>query len=432
MGFLDIFRPRHEADAERVAASPSFKTITEYSPAFSTPSGAAYENLLIRAAIEKTSVLASKLKPEVLGTSKPRIRRAIETAPNQYMSWPKMIGRVVTIALADNTAAVVPSIDQSGAITGLFPLKFEWAEVVDYGGEPWVRFYLGDGDVMAIELANVCFITRFQYESDLFGSSNDALKPTLGLMAYQDQAQELAIKNGAKIQFIAATSSSMRPEDIRKKREQFSEDNLSSKNTSGLMVYDNTFDNVKQVEPMSYTVSTDEMDRIEQNVYSYFGINADILHSDYSEEQFGAFYESQIEPLAVQLGEGLTQMLYTPVERMHGNRIMFSANRLEYASNASKRNMVRDMMDRCVMTLNEAREVLQLPPVEGGDVFIARGEYYMLDSGLNLIYASGGQPSEGGRGMPADGSIAEKDFDLGGDDDIYNDTDGRGEKEVDE
>jgi hypothetical protein len=59
---------------------------------------------------------------------------------------------------------------------------------------------------------------------------------------------------------------------------------------------------------------------------------------------------------------------------------------------------------------------LQLPPVPGGDVLIARGEYKNADGSSTLL----------------SGSVKEKDFDLGGDDDIYNDTDGRGEEDKDE
>ena len=433
MGLLDRWFPRHEQVAEKTSTATNFQTITEYATTFSTWRGSVYEKALTRSAIEKSAVLASKLKPELMGTSKPRIRRALDTSPNEYMSWPKMIGRLMTIYLNDNTVAIVPSLDANLEITGIFPLKFESAVVVEYAGEPWIRFYLGSGETMAIELRNVCLLTRFQYDSDFFGTSNDALTSTLQLMDYQDQAQEQAIKNGAKIQFIAAASSSMRPEDIEEKRNKFSEDNLSEKNKTGLMVYDNAFESMKQVEPMSYTVDSAEMQRIEDNVYSYFGINADILQSNYSEEQFGAFYESQIEPFAVQLGEGLTQMLYTPTERRHGNRIMFSANRLEYASNASKRNMIRDMLDRRVMTINEAREILQLPPVEGGDVFVERGEYVTFDLSGNVVAMTGGRTAGVDGIIEQPGSTtAERDFDLGGDDDIYNDVDSRGTSEVDQ
>lgn len=433
MGFLDIFRPRNREDSKKVQSATTFQTITEYNPVFSTWDGQLYEKALTRAAVEKSSVLASKLKPQVIGSAKPRIRRAVETAPNKYMTWPKMIGRLMTIMLTDNTVAVVPSLDHNLEVTGLFPLKFESAEVVEYAGEPWIRFYLGSGETMPIELSRVCLLTRFQYESDFFGTRNDALKSTLALMDFQEQAQEQAIKNGAKIKFIAAANGSMRPEDMEAKRKKFAEDNLSAKNTTGLMLYDNTFDSMKQVEPYSYTVDNSEMERIEDNVYSYFGINKAILQSDYSEEQFGAFYESQIEPFAVQLGEGLTQMLFTQRERANGNAIMFSANRLEYASNASKRNMIRDMLDRRVMTINEAREILQLPPVPGGDVFVERGEYVTFDIDGNVITQTGGRMA-GVKGLiEQPGSKKnDNDFDLGGDDQIYNDNDTKGEKEADD
>lgn len=430
MGLLDIFRPKHAQQASKVVLAPEFKTLTEYAPAFSTWGGQLYEKALTRSAIEKSAMFASKLKPEVLGDSKPRIKRMILTAPNQYMSWPKMLARLMTIMLNDNTAAVVPSLDTGGNITGLFPLKFAHAEVVEYAGEPWIRFYLDSGDTMAIELRYVCLLTRFQYESDFFGSANDALNSTLALMDYQEQAQEVAIKNSAKIQFIGAINGSVRPEDLDRKRKEFSETNLSSKNTSGLMLYDNTFENIKQVEPQNYTIDSGEMERIETNVYNYFGINEDIIQSKYSEETFGAFYESQIEPFAVQLGEGLSQMLFTPIERRHGNGICFSANRLEYATNASKRNMIRDMLDRRVMTINESREVLQLPPVPGGDVFIERGEYVVFDADGNVRVQTGGKTPLVAR--PKGNSYGEGELDLEGDDAIYNDVDTKGKKEEDD
>lgn len=99
MGFLDIFRPRNREDSKKVQSATTFQTITEYNPVFSTWDGQLYEKALTRAAVEKSSVLASKLKPQVIGSAKPRIRRAVETAPNKYMTWPKMIGRLMTIML---------------------------------------------------------------------------------------------------------------------------------------------------------------------------------------------------------------------------------------------------------------------------------------------------------------------------------------------
>lgn len=410
-----------------VASSTSYKSITEYAPAFSTYRGSLYEQALTRAAVERIAVACSKLKPEVQGAAKPRIRRAIHDMPNDFMTWPQLIYRVATCLEADTTAFVVPSYDDDMNKVGLWPLKAEDAEVVEYEGDPWVRFYLASGDTAALPLPDVCILTRFQYRSDFFGGGNAPLDPTLRLIDAQDQAQENAIRTGASIRFIGKVTSLLRPEDLEKKRKDFSDQNLSEANKTGLMLYDQSFDDVRQVDPQSYVISTDEMERIDHSVHTYFGLNDDILTGDYSEEQWGAFYESVVEPIAVQLGEGLTKLLYTPGEMARGNRISFSANRLEYASNASKRNMIRDMLDRGVMTINEAREVLQLPPVEGGEMRPTRGEYALIDPQGRVAYKSGG---DSGDDM-VNTQQQRNDFDLGGDDQEYKDNDTSGDAEID-
>ena len=39
-----------------------------------------------------------------------------------------------------------------------------------------------------------------------------------------------------------------------------------------------------------------------------------------------------------------------------------------------------NQVDRGILSLNEAREMLQLPPVEGGDKRVIRGEYVNVDA----------------------------------------------------
>ena len=414
--------------------SSYFSTFTSYTPVFSSFGGGVYEAQLTRASVDRFATACSKLKPEVIGSAKPRVHRAIRTAPNAYMTWSAFLSRVATILEVDTTAYVVPSYDDAGNVTGVWPLKADTAELVEYEGEAYVRFTFEAGDMYlgnqaALPLDEVCILTRFQYDSDFFGGGNEPLAPTLQLMDLQGKAQEEAMRSAPALRFVGKLASSIRPEDVAEKRRKFSDDNLSQSNASGILIYDQTWEDVRQLEPHSYVVPTEEMERIDSNVFNYFGTNREILQNSYNEDSWGAYYEGKVEPFAIQLGEGLTRILFSERERSAGNRVMFSSNRLEYASNASKRNMVRDMLDRGVMTLNQARQVLQLPPTDSGDVYVVRGEYFVLDGEFNLVYASGGGQA---REDPPNGSIAETDFDLGGDDDIYNDTDGRGDKEEDE
>ncbi len=423
MGILDkLFGSKQNVDAR---SAPQFGTVTGLQPQFTSWNGEMYQQQLVRATIERIAMAVSKLEPSVAGTARPRIKRAFETSPNQFMTWPKFLARCATIFYNENNLFVVPAYKEgTDVVTGIYPLKPTHTDVVDVDGEPWYRFVLGEGKVMAIECSNVCLITRFQYKSDFFGSKN-ILDSTLGLMHAQEQAQEQAMKNGASIRFIGALNGQVREEDMEKKRDRFTEQNLSTHNTTGMMVYDATFKDVKQVDPKSWTIDPQEMNRIRDDVFFYFGMNEAILTNDYSEEQWGAFYEGVIEPFAIQLGEGLSQMLYTMRERPN-NRIEFSASRLQYASNATKRNMNKDMLDRGVYTINDALRVLQMPTVEDGDVRILRGEYKVGHSIDEIFTAQQAQiAATGGRSQGsqwADVDIDDADADL-----LRGDSEGYGE-----
>ena len=58
---------------------------------------------------------------------------------------------------------------------------------------------------------------------------------------------------------------------------------------------------------------------------------------------------------------------------------MATAHRLQYLSNSEKLNVSSQMLDRGIMSINDVREIWNLPPVEGGDTRIIRGEYWSAD-----------------------------------------------------
>ena len=58
---------------------------------------------------------------------------------------------------------------------------------------------------------------------------------------------------------------------------------------------------------------------------------------------------------------------------------MLTANRIQFMTNNDKLNYTSQMADRGLATINELRDVWNLPPIEGGDRLIARGEYYYMN-----------------------------------------------------
>lgn len=374
-----LYWPKKQA-VSQPALSP-YATFSESNPISTSFNGEVYEQELIRACIDKFATACSKLDPSYEGTSR-TVERMIKTSPNELMTWPQFLYRCATLTEATNTCAIIPAYAKDmQTVVGVYPLMYSYAEVVDYAGEPWVKFYTApDGRTPrcthAIELRNVCFITRFQFKSDIFGS-NVSPRTTLDLMKAQEEAQKSAIKAGARVKWMGQVSSRMDEKELDKKRKRFISTNLTADNEGGILVYDQTFSSVEQVKNQSYVINAEEMERIQDNVFSYYGTNKAIIQNDYEPNKWAAYYEGKVEPWAVNISEGMTQMLFTQTQRLH-NRIEFSSSRLQYAAMAEKRNMIRDMVDRGLMTLNEGRKILQMNTVPGGDQFVIRGEYLML------------------------------------------------------
>ena len=391
MGVLSKFFPRKEQQSPTVLPS-HYKTFTESAPSFTAWNGSLYDHPMTRAAIERFASACSKLKPEFVGSKycKPNVRKLFETWPNELQTWPAFLAKAATVYKMDTTVFIVPGLDRDLNVVALFPLKPAHTDIVDLDGEPWCVFHLYTGEVMAIELSRVAVVSCMQYMSDIFGSGNDIMDPVLALMDAQRQAEMQAVMTGARIRFIGRVSGMTHGDDLKRKREAFYVDNLSSANRTGLMLYDNTFQDIQQIDEKRFIIDKDEMERVTKPIYYWFGTNDAILTNDFSEEQWGAYYEGEIERFAVAVSEAITKALFTVQEVTRGNHVMFSSSRLQYASNKTKLDVIRHLGGMGVITVNEAREIMQLKPIPGGDARIVRGEYYLIDADNNIIAESGG------------------------------------------
>lgn len=385
MGLFDIFlknRPKVQQDKMQ-----AFKMLNGYEPKFTTWGGEIYESELVRAAINARAVHVSKLKFDILGAAKPALHGKLLKGPNQYQTWSQFLYRVSTILDVHNTAFLVPIFDQYGEVSGIFcPLPHK-TEVVQYGSgdkvKPYLRYEFGWGEKASIELENCGILTKFQYKSDFFGETNHALYPTMDLIHIQNQGIEEGVKSAATYRFWAQVNNFSKAEDLAKERQRFSEENFSKEaKGGGLLLFPNTYQNINQVKTQPYTIAADEMKLIKDNVYQYFMVNEDVLTNKAYGDAWSAFYEGAIEPFAIQFSEVLTKMLFTFREQGNGNMVMLTANRLQYMTNKDKLDVSAQLLDRGVMSINDIREIWNLPPVEGGDVRIIRGEYYDANTKL--------------------------------------------------
>ena len=339
-----------------------------------------YESELIRASLDAWGRHAGKLKPNIKGTAQKELQARLKVKPNAFQEWSKFLYQTATVLGARNNVFLVKTRDEYGATTGIINIIPESWEMVEYQGEPYIRFTLRDMKKRAERLAEVGILTRYQYKSELFGENNEAMKPVLDLIAMQRQGITEGIRNGASYRFAAQSDNWATDEDLAQEMERFNKWTFGNKKAGGgVLLFPNTYTNIMHLKQDSYKVDADQEKLIRMNVFDYFAVNEDVLQSKSVGDAWLAFYESVIEWFAIQLGEVISGMLYTDRERgAYGNQIFFTSNRLQYMSNKDKLNAIQTYADRGLMTRNELREISNLPPLPEpyGSQIPARGEYY--------------------------------------------------------
>ena len=385
MGLFDILFGNRPKEKERFE---QFSLLTGHEPRFTHFTGDIYESELVRASINALATHISKLDVKTYGAAKPALQRKLAHGPNEFQTWTQFLARAATIYFNANTLFITPVWDQYGEISGIYTPVPERCELVQFNGVPYLRYEFSKGQKAAVELEYCGIMTRMQYKHDFFGESNRALLPTMDLIHIQDQGIKEGVQSAATYRFMAKLNNFAKAEDLANERKRFTKENLASDvGNNGLLLFPNTYTDIKQIESKPFTIDADQMKEIRDSVFEYFGVNEDVLQNKFNSDTWSAFYEGAVEPWAIQFSEVLTKMLFTFREQSQGNFVMATANRIAYMSNADKLNVSAQMADRGLMTRNEIREIWNLPPLPEpyGSQLPARGEYY----NVNEVYEEG-------------------------------------------
>jgi hypothetical protein len=376
-----LFPAKTQEKIAKTEVENFYKELEFYKPAWRTWNGALYESELVRAAIDSIARHASKLKISFEGNAQVKFKTQASKNPNSWNTWSQLLYRVASILYVQNNCLLIPIFDKFGDKVGIFPIMPSESQIVvsKETGVEYIRFTYRKKK-LAIELAFCGILTRFQLYDELFGESNKALGPTLGLIDLENQGVAEAIKSSASYRFMARLAILAKDEDLKKEKEEFNKTNFSADaDSGGLLLFNKKFEDIKQIQSNPYTLKSDELDHIRTNVFNYFGVNEDIIQNKAYGDKFTAFYEGCIEWFSIQLSEVVTNMIFTVDQQGYGNKILFTSSRLAFMSNTEKLNISEKLLDRGVLSINEVREIWNLTPIEGGDEHIVRGEYKNTD-----------------------------------------------------
>lgn len=318
-------------------------------------SGTAYGSAAFRAAVDAVARHAAKLVPH---SESGQMEQALNR-PNPYMSLYDLLYKTAAAYYTHNNAFLLLMRNDDGQVTALYPLI---PQAVDFeqgaNGAIFIKCLFADGRENLFPYSDMLHLRRHFLTHALLGESNAPLFPLLDTAETLTQGIAASVKNGTSIRGILKFTSLVNPAQVKKEKEQFVADYMSLANTGGIAATDQRFDFVP-TNAAPYIIPQEQIESVNAQIYNALGVQAHIVNGSYSENEFAAFYESVIEPFSLQLSQEFA--LKT------GENITFTAERMEFSSAETKIKLLHEAAPLGLLTINEARKLLALPPVENGE-----------------------------------------------------------------
>ena len=292
--------------------------------------------------------------------------------PNPYMSMQVLLEKITTQLVLNGNSFTLIIRNEAGYPIELQNINCVGTEAIYNGkGELFLKFYMKNGKQVTYPYSDVLHL-RTDFESnDIFGESPaQSILHLLEVVNTTDQGIIKAITNSSVIKWLLRYKSVLRQEDIVGRTRDFANNFLNVNNSVSVAGVDASTD-ATQVSSNEYVPNADVSNITIQRIYSFFNTNEDIVQSKFTEDGWNSYYESVIEPIAMQLSNEFTKKIFSRREIGFGNKIVFSCNNLQYASMSTKLSL-QGMVDRGIMNINEVRTILNLPPTEDGDIFLLR------------------------------------------------------------
>ena len=383
---MKLFRKREPTTKNEKADKNVMKMVTTWGEHYYSWNGRLYDSDIVRACIRPKvkavgKLVAKHIREDDKGlTVNPNANiRFILSEPNPFMTGQMFQEKVATQLCLNNNAFILVIKDDNGKPIQLYPIPCVMCETQYINDELYLKFQYRNGKSNAFRYDQIIHLRQDYNEHDIFGESPaKALAQMMEVIGTIDQGIIKAIKNSGVVRWLLKFTNSMRPEDVKENVKSFVENYLNiESDTFGAAGVDAKAD-ITRIEPKDFVPNAAQTKDTIQRIYSFFNTNEKIVQSRWNEDEWNAYYEAEIEPMAIQLGETYTVRLFTRKERGCGNKIVFTASNLQCASLSTKLAFV-SMVDRGAMTPNEWRETMNMAPIADGDKPIRRLDTQVVD-----------------------------------------------------
>ena len=343
--------------------------LNSFENTFSLNTGAKWDMNVVRRAVDAYARNFAKLKAKHVapGIINKSLERILQMKPNPLMEAYSFYYKIAVNLKLTNNAFIYPEYGNNGKLIALYPIQSNQIQLLWFKNDLYIKFMFATGRIKVVLYEALIHLRGHYYDHDILGSDNVALDPAIALANAVNKGVEDSSKLINRIRGILHAKTTSKDEDLKAARDKFVQNNLTiSNNGSGVIVTDAKLD-YTPIEDKSTPLNKDYLNYTKDEIYDYFGVNESIVKSTFDDTGWNAFYEGSIEPVAIQMSQCFTNVLFTKHEQEFGNEIIFESNRLQYMSVPTKTSFVKEIAPMGCLMKDEIREIFNMAPLPNGE-----------------------------------------------------------------
>jgi HK97 family phage portal protein len=344
-----------------------------------------YASDVVQAAVNKVAIEISKLQPRHIRTNdegittqpKGDFNRLFKFKPNPLMTTSEFLEKMIWILYRNYNCFVYPSydivVDGNGRMfrryTGFYPLNPTAATFLqDESERLFVKLEFGGGNTFTLPYDEVIHLRKKFSVNDILGGGrngrpdNDSLLKVLEVEHTVLEGLSKAIPTSLSVRGVLRINSLVDEEIQETERKRFEraiQDGKSSILTTDLKSEYTPL----EIDPK--LVDKDTMAFLQEKILNWVGVPLKILTGNFSGDDYQIWYEQELEPLIIRMGQAFSSGLFTDNELNHGNAIVFYQRDLMYMSMKSKLDMLKTAGEQGLLTDNQKLGIIGYPPIPG-------------------------------------------------------------------
>lgn len=357
-------------------------TMGGFYPSYSTFGGNIYASDAVQQCIKCIVDEMKKLNPTHVrykGNDPVPVRGNVQDIldnPNPLMTTSEFLEKTFYLLLLNYNAFIIPTYkvwtdEKTGAerrfYESLYPINPQRVDFIeDSAGRLFCHFFFWNGYDTTIPYENLIHL-RYNYALNQYMGGSESGQPDhralLSTLELNDQLLKgiaKAMKSSYAINGIIKYNTLMDDGKILKAVAEL-ERKLAA-NESGFLPLDLKGEFIP-LEHKTELVDDSTLRFIDEKILRNWGVPLAILTGDYTKEQYEAFYQKTLEPLAASVSQAFTKKIFTEREKSFGNRIELYPKDLIFMTVSQTLEMINILSPTGGLFENEKRVALGLRPL---------------------------------------------------------------------